>query len=237
MQRSRLSRKLEKQSKNNLIFSILGILIVFLILFKFGVPFLINFSLLVSGTKNSSETVKNDTSAFISAPVLNPLPTATNSAKTTISGIASSDQTISLYLNDEVIDKMKTEKDGSFSFKEIILDKGENTIKTKAVTKDNKLSDFSETVIINYKSDPTTLSIDNPSDGQSFSKDESPINIVGKTDPGVKVTINDLWAIVNSNGNFSYKLPLQNGENTIKIVATDEAGNKTELERKVNYSP
>ena len=48
--------------------------------------------------------------------------------------------------------------------------------------------------------------------------------------------MNEFWAIVDAGGNFSYTLPLQNGENTIKVVATDEAGNKTEYEVKVTYS-
>ena len=70
-----------------------------------------------------------------------------------------------------------------------------------------------------------------------FEKDQSTVKVLGKTDPGVRVTVNGFWAVIDENNNFSYNLPLQNGENMIKIEAIDQAGNKTEKEIKVTYSP
>lgn len=235
--RSRLARRLEQQSKRNLLISALGIFVVLFLLFKFGLPLLINFTLFISGFKNSQDTSSEKSVSFVSPPVLNPLPTATNSAMVVISGSALQKQTVILYLDGGLVGKMKVDKETNFSFEEIELTKGTNIITARALDENGKESENSDPLTILFKTDSPQLSIDSPSDEQSFSKDDKTVQVRGKTDPGVKVTVNDLWAITDENGNFSYQLPLRDGENMIKILAVDEAGNKTEAERKVNYSP
>ncbi|MBI3070127.1 MAG: hypothetical protein HYY87_02375 [Candidatus Levybacteria bacterium] len=236
MKRSRLARRLEQQSKRNLLISALGILAVLFLLFKFGLPLLINFTLFISGFKNSQETAEKSVS-FVAPPVLNPLPSATNSAEVVISGSALQKQTVMLYLDGALVDKMKADKDGNFLFEEVKLTRGTNIIKARAMDEKGKESENSQQITVLFKSDLPLLTIDSPNEGQSFSKDDKTAQVKGKTDPGVKVTVNDFWAIVDESGNFSYQLPLRDGENKIKVIAVDEAGNKTETERKVNYSP
>ena len=237
MKRSRLSKRLEKQSQKTFFLSILGIIVVIALIFKFGIPLLINFSMLASGNKNSQDNEKNNSASFVAPPVLDPLFDATHSAQINISGKASPKQTINLYVNDDLNEKTETKEDGSFEFKEISLQTGENKIKTKAITNEKKESDYSNTFTVIFKKDPPSLSIDSPTDGQSFSKDDNSINITGKTDSGSKVTVNGFWAIADSDGKFSYNMRLQDGENSIKVVATDEADNNIEKEIKVKYSP
>jgi len=235
MSRSRLSRRVEQKTKKHLLLSILGIILVLLLMFKFGIPLLINISLFLSGTKSTQEQSQNYNPSFIAPPILNPFPQATSSANVIIMGIASKDQTISLYINDSLVDSIKTKDNGTFSFKQTISTR-ENTIKAKAIV-GNKESEFSNSITTSFKSDPPSLKISSPSDGQSFSKDQNIVDVKGTTDSDVKITVNGFWAITDDSGNFSYKLPLQNGENKIKIVATDTAGNKKELEIKVTYNP
>lgn len=235
MARSRLSRRMETRSKKNLFLSVLGIVLIMFLMFKFGLPLLINLSLFLSGSKDNQEQLKNQDPSFIAPPILNSFPQATSSADIIISGIASKNQTINLYINENLIDKIKTKDNGSFSFKEKIST-GENVIKTKAVVGD-KESEFSEIITTVFKNAPPSLNISSPTDGQSFAKDQNIAEIKGVTDIDVKVTVNGLWAITDNNGNFLYRLPLQNGENKIKVVAVDIAGNKTEKEIKVNFSP
>lgn len=234
--RSRLSRTAEKQSKKSTILSIIGMIIVIGLLAKFGTAILTNITIFLSGSQNTPTTTHSAADVFVAPPVLNPLPNATNSAQTNVSGKAMAKQTINLYVNDTIVDKTQTAKDNTFEFKEITLSKGENVIKTKAINEQEKESDFSNSSTIVFKSDAPTLTIDSPSDNQTFQKDDSPVTVKGKTDSGVRITINDLRAIVDDSGSFSYNLPLKGGDNIIKIVATDQAGNKTELQRKVTYS-
>lgn len=231
--RSRLYRKLENDSKRNFYLSIFGILVLFILLFKFGLPLLINFSLLISGSKQVSSSSSNS-AEFVVPPQLNLLPTATNSAKFVLSGKSVPLATVSFYLNDNLVDKTQSDKKGEFSF-DSALSKGDNKIYAKA-TLDNKSSDPSEILTVLFKDSKPTLSINSPSDGQQFSKDQNEISISGNTDSDVRVTVNGFWAIVDQSNNFNYKLKLQNGENVIKIEAVDQAGNKTEKEIKVKYS-
>ncbi|MEK7518167.1 MAG: hypothetical protein AAB583_06515 [Patescibacteria group bacterium] len=232
--RSRLSRKIDQQSKKNLFFSVIGIIIVLFILILFGIPLLVNFSLFIAGSNNSDEESKNNVTSFVPAPILNSMPSATSSADVVISGFAFPKQSIELYINDSLIDKMLVDDKGTFSFKERI-NLGENIIKVKAKI-DNKESGFSRPISITLRDKAPDLNIDSPSDGQSFSKDESIIDIRGTTDSDVKITVNGFWAITDGSGHFSYRLPLVSGENKIKIVAENQAGNKTEKELTVNSS-
>ena len=232
MTKSRLSRRIEQKTKKNLLLSVLGIILVLLLVFKFGLPLLINLSLFLSGSKGGEAQLENKAS-FIAPPILNSFPQATSSANITISGISSKDETIKLYINDGFVQETKTKEDGTFSFEEEIK-LGENTIKVKAAVGD-KESEFSKSITIALKSAPPSLNVSSPSDNQSF-KDQNTVDIQGTTDPDVKITVNGFWAITDSQGLFSYRLPLQSGENKIKITATDIAGNKTEKEIKVTYS-
>lgn len=226
---------MEAKTKKNLLLSILGIALVMLLMFKFGLPLLINLSLFLSGSRANQEQLKDQDPFFIAPPILNSSPRATSSANIIVSGVALKDQTINLYINGNLIDKTRTEDDGSFSFKEA-LSTGENVIKAKAVVED-KESEFSQTLAIAFKNAPPSLNIQSPSNDQSFAKDQNIADVKGTTDADVKITVNGFWAITDDNGNFSYRLPLQNGENNIKIVAVDIAGNKTQKEVKVTYSP
>ena len=53
--RSRLTRRFEQKTKKNLALNILGIVLIIFIVFKFGIPFLVNVSLFLSGSKNNQE--------------------------------------------------------------------------------------------------------------------------------------------------------------------------------------
>lgn len=234
MTRSRLSKRLEQRSKKNLVLSVLGIILISLFVVKFGIPFLVNISLILSGSQNKEVSIAQNPS-FVAPPVLDSFPEATASAEIIISGVGSKNQSINLYINNDLINTVKTDNDGKFSFKETLVP-GESTIKAKAIANE-KESDFSNAIVTSFKSAPPSLNVNSPSNDQSFSKDQNTANIKGTTDADVKVTVNGFWAITDSNGNFSYNLPLQNGENRILITATDTAGNKSEKEIKVTYSP
>ena len=235
MRRSRLSKNSEKKTRKTIILSAIGIVIILFLLLKFGVEFLVNFSLFVSGSRNQQNSTNNTNQIdFVSPPMLNPILSATNSAQIIISGKGTPDETITLYVNNSNTDETQTDKNGSFVFTEN-LSSGNNQIKAQATYK-NKKSDFSDTSNIVFKNAEPSLNISSPSDGQTFKKDQNSVNVSGSTDAGVSVTVNGFWAVMDDNNNFSYNLPLQNGDNQIKIIATDQAGNKSEKDLKVNYS-
>jgi bacillopeptidase F len=236
MNRSRLTKRLEKQSIKSLFLSVFGIIIIIAVIIKFGIPLLVNLSLFVSGTRNNQKAQVNNKASFVPTPILNTQKVATNSAQIQIEGSALPDQTIVLYVNGNLADKTPTSKSGDFS-SIITLNPDKNVIKAKAITSDGKESELSESLIIIFKSASPTLDISSPSDNQPFAGDQNSIEVRGKTDPQVRITVNNFWAIIDEKNNFSYILTLKDGENEIKIVAQDQAGNKTEKSIKVTYSP
>lgn len=236
MSRSRLSKRIVKKSVKNLFLSLVGILIVLTILVKFGIPLLVNASLFLSGARNDQESRIDYKNSFVPIPVLNTQEVATNSARFQVKGNALPNQTIMLYINGNLADKVSTDSNGNFSSM-VTLSADKNIIKAKAIASDDKESELSEGFLILFKISAPTLEISSPSDNQSFSKDQNTVEVNGKTDPQVRVTVNDFWAIIDDNNNFFYNLPLKDGVNEIKIMATDQAGNKTEKIMTVTYSP
>ncbi len=231
MERSHKKRRLQEQASRNLWFVGGGIVILFVIIFAFGTDILINFALLMSKlTGSDTVTHSQEDSNYVAPPVLNDMNDATSSAKVIISGTGEKSQTIKLYVNGKLADKTSVKSDQSFTLRDVTLDKGENEIKAKAFTDNNKESTYSNSITVTYLDKAPNLEVSSPSDGQTFSKSDSPIKISGKADSGAKVTVNDFWAITLDDGSFSYQYPLQDGDNHLKVVAEDEAGNKTTKE-------
>jgi hypothetical protein len=149
-----------------------------------------------------------------------------------ISGVAQKNQKIFLYVNNEKVDETFADDNGKFFFDNVLLQEGDNEIFVRASVK-AETSGSSNRLRIKYLRTPPSLSIDSPYDGQVFGKDDNTIVIKGKTDNGVKVTVNGFWAVMKADGSFEYLLPLAVGENTISVIAQDEAGNITDKSFKV----
>lgn len=228
--RSRLKSNVKKRTIHILLI-ITGILIV---LALFGSQILIVFSTALGTLKGDKDQVSETTNvSYIAPPVLDPLPAATNKKDTSVSGSTSADKaSIELYVNGKNVDKLDADKNGNFTFQSIQLNTGDNEINAKS-TVSNKTSEYSNSLKIKYIGKEPSLEISSPLNDQKFKKDESPIKIIGKTDQGVKVTINDFWAMSNEDGSFYYPYNLKDGDNNLVILATDDAGNKTKKELKI----
>lgn len=234
--RSRLNKSFQRKSRNTFILSVLAIVLILIALLKFGLPLISDASFLFGKATNLTKNEEIDKKievVFVPIPNLDELPSATKEKTVIVSGNSISGLTILLFLNGKKIEEIKTSENGDFE-KEITLSEGENIIKAKAV-KENSESDFSNSISIAVKNKGPELSIDSPSDGAQISG-SNPVEIKGKTDPDSSVLVNDFQAISNSNGDWSYFLTLKGGENEIKAISTDLAGNKTEKIIRVNYA-
>lgn len=241
MGKSHLKKSLEKKSKRSLLITSVGIILFIIIIIIFGQSALVNFSILLGRGKDSQNTLDSDkisTDIIISAPELSSQLDATNSAKIDINGSIFTDLKVQirLYRQDELIDVIDIKEENSFTFKDIELIEGSNKLKSVAVYK-GKTSENSNILTINYLKNNPTLNIEYPKDGISLTGGNTAITIKGKTDSGNTVSVNGYKAIIKNDGNFTYDLTLISGENKIKIISTDKAGNTTEKEIKINYSP
>lgn len=228
---SRLSRRIENKSKKQTYFFLGGILIIVVFLFKFGVPTLEILTNALSRNKGNNLSVAGK--EFLEPPSLI-LPEATNSAILIVNGTAPDDSgEIEIYVNSNLENTMTLDQMG-FNMK-VSLKNGDNSIKARYVKGDKK-SEFSEEYHVSFVKGEPKLEISNPHDGDHFTKADQQILVSGITDSENTVTVNGFVAIVDTSGNFTYNLNLSEGDNDIKIAATNPAGNTTTKTMKVNYS-
>lgn len=235
---SHIRRHVEEQKKHTIIYSILGSIILILFLIFYGLPLFTKYILYLGNTKQDVNNIQpSDGLSYIAPPVLDDSFNATNSAKITISGIAAKGQTVKLYTNGSIAGQQDTDDQGKFNFDNVILNNGNNTIQAKSFA-GSKESAFSNTLTIRYLNKGPNLTVTAPNGDETLSGgDNQTLHVQGSTDPNTNVTINGSWAIVNDNGSFTYDFPLQNGDNDIKIIATDQAGNTTTVEHHVTFNP
>jgi bacillopeptidase F len=151
---------------------------------------------------------------------------ATNSATINISGLSESQTNVELLKNDVSVGKVVSTDNGDFVFTDISLDEGENTF--WAIASKDKLgsSDLSKMVKIEYDKTSPTLTMTNPSE-DAVKVDTADFDVVGQSEKGVSVTVNNRLAMVDDNGKFKIKFQLNAGKNDIEIVVRDLAGNET----------
>ncbi len=234
---SRLARSEEKKAFRRLILTVIGTLIILLSLVFLGLPALIKLSLFMANLKGGGDTTQQKDTTQPYSPHLEASYTATNSAKIDVSGYAEPNSTLEVFLNGESLKKILLKDDGQFSLPDVSLKEGENKI--TAITKDSggNTSQPSEPLIVLFKKTPPALEVSDPQDGQSFKGDNNKAKINGLTEVGANVTVNGRLVLVRSDGTFSYDFPLGSGDNPLKIISTDVAGNQTTVERKINYQP
>lgn len=238
-QRSRLSRKMEKQNKKQVTLMLLGIILVLFLFFKFGISALSavsDFFISLNEKKDNQTNSKSSVENFVQPPFLDAIPVATTSSSLFVSGTTvDKDGLVEVFLNDSKEAEIEI-KDGKFIDKVDGLKEGDNIVKARTKIKDDKMSNFTRDYLVTYTKKGPELDVTFPTEGSTFTKSNQ-INVTGKTNSSNSVTVNGFIAIVDENGNFSYYLKLNDGDNTITVVAQNPAGVTTKKEIKVKYSP
>ena len=232
--RSRLA-EIEKRKTSRLIFfSVIIILAIGFIAVKFGLDLLVKMAVFLS-PKN--QPVAQEQKLLLLAPVINSAPTATNSAQIKISGYASSMANVVLTVNGNAGNTPVADDDGYFE-SGVDLEKGDNFISVKYTDISGNDSRESQSITIIRDDENPVLTIDSPSDGTILhGQDQKTTEIKGKTEPEISLTINNRFVSVQSDGVFSYKLGLQDGDNEIIVTAKDKAGNITERKINLRWQP
>jgi len=234
---SRLNRNAEKQSKKQFLLFGIGTIIIIFLLVQFSGSILGLFGNIVFGIRGDEKLASDNKQIdeILIAPTLDNIPNATSSAQIDISGTSShEDGRIFLYVNGKETDSSSMGSNQKFTFRNVSLRNGENIIKAY-YSIDDKKSEFSQEYAVIRSSEKPELELSSPSDGSTFKKADKKINVSGKTDPNSAVTVNGFRAVVNSEGEFSYFLELNVGDNKIIIESTNEAGIKESKEITVKY--
>lgn len=231
---SRIRRYEERRLQRRLLLALIGSIAIIIFFLVFGLKILVGFSLMVDAIRGGTPASQQQ-SSLILPPVLDPLPTATNSASLTVAGSATPGLILLVYVNEEETKKLLVPKDGRFSVSSIKVLDGTNTISAKVTDEKQNMSDLSNVLTIRIKRSPPALDISTPAPNATIIGDQNKVDVSGKAEEESTITVNDRFVVVQNDGSFSYPYPLNEGDNTLRIVATDAAGNQTIVERKVTY--
>ncbi len=233
---SRLKKHQKKQLLTSIFLYGLLLLVVFYLMFSFGIKFLINGAVFIanlgSGGKNNNPALVKSSDFFGSIDI-DSIPSATNSAKIIVAGSAVNFDNLEFYLNDEKV--KRTSLSSSDSFEEEIdgLEKGDNKIYIIAKSQKTKDSKKSKTFTVTYMADKPKLEISEPQDQAKVNQQD--IKVSGSTNKETFITVNDSPVVVDANGNFQTSVRLREGENKLEITAQDMAGNTENKTLTVTY--
>lgn len=223
----------QSQNKNRSRFYLLLSVVFVIVMFKWGLPLFMD---LVAG--NGAQRI-NESKDIIppQSPIISALPEATNSSRIVIEGFTEKGAQIELLVND-MVEKISTaDETGAFVFESNLIS-GQNRIQLRAKDEANNES-MSEVSLVTFDKKPIELIVQSPKDGSEyFGKLNQVIDIKGEIDkPNGQVTMNNSFVQVDKNGAFVHRFMLSDGENVIRVVASDKAGNSTEKTIKLNYTP
>ncbi|RHW43527.1 PKD domain-containing protein [Neobacillus notoginsengisoli] len=175
--------------------------------------------------------------AVVQYPVTAPVITSpadgsfTKDEKVTVTGTSQANgATVKLYNGTEEAGT-GTVENGKFNI-ETTLNTGANPLSVEAVV-NGKITDRSETVNVTLDQTAPVLNVTAPV--QDHKTNIEMVTVKGTTsDENLDtLTVNGQSATVNADGSFSHKVLVDSGANTITVVSTDRAGNKTTVVRNV----
>ncbi len=235
--RAQSSKKTAKKIKRNLWISLAVAIFLVYATFAWILPSIIGGVEIVTNKFHPPRQAAQqpETNAALAPPVLNIPYEATYSAQIDIPGYASPNSKVRLYVNDTPQDIIEVGGDGSFIFLSIDLNIGSNAIYGKSVDDKGKESLPSKTLSLLYDDEKPNLLVREPDDGKTIQGGEKKVHVDGKTDPNMTVYVNGNFVRIGSDGNFSTDIPINDGDNDIVIKAMDQAGNTTQVTRKVTY--
>lgn len=221
------------QEKTRSRFYILMSIVLVFVLIKWGIPTFVN---LVAGTGSIRQNQDKDIIPP-QAPILSAMPEATNSAFLLVEGYTEANASLDILVNDKISLTDKAKSDGSFATI-ATLELGSNRVQVRAVDEAGN-TNISEVKIVLLDSKPIEVVIISPTDGtEFFGKNSQIVDIRGEVSkPEAQVIINNSFVLVGKDGTFTHRFQLQNGNNEIKTVASDKAGNTTEKIITLVYTP
>jgi len=230
---SRLLKKQEKEvRKQTLFFIFLSIALLLFFIFII-IPNLVRlfFNFI---DKDLVSTVEDDLPP--QAPVLfETPPEATFSAQLKIGGFADPTATVVFVLNGNQVEEKNVNEEGEFN-QLINLEKGENQLVIYTVNEFGTESLQTRSFQIVFDDEPPIITIFEPEpDSVIELKRNRSTRVMGETEAFSRVYLNDRLVMVGEDGQFSTSYFLDEGENILKFVAIDPAGNQSELEIKVEF--
>lgn len=235
---SRLARREEKRSLRKAFFFVLLTIVLLVVLVFLGIPALVKVAVFFADIKSTGTPVEQTDTVPPPAPRFNILPEYTKEPSLSLSGFAEAGSTVEIFLNDSPVGSIVVTNEGTFSFAKVNLSPDKNEIYAVSTDTAGNKSQPSPKITINFDNTPPKLEIGQPQDGASFvGERKRKIKIEGQTEENISLALNERLVILGAEGKFSADFTLADGENILKLLATDRAGNQTEKEIKVAFTP
>ncbi len=233
MARSRLSKRQQKKMVKQSLLITLTAIILLISFVVFIVPSLVQFA---GNALDGGNSVANQDQVPPQTPILSAPPAATNSAKLPITGYGEAGANAILVVDGEEVGQTEINQDGQFNF-DVPLSEGENELIVYSVDQAENESRQTRNYIINLDVEAPSIELEQPQDGASFElRKNQLIEVKGRTEAEAKVFLNDRLVYADSEGLFSTRHQLNEGENKLKFRVIDQAGNVSEKEITVNFS-
>ena len=210
---------------------LISILIFLVGAFAFFAPQLGSFFGIFSKYRNEED----ETIIKPNPPIFSSIPNSTKNVKITINGYSQPGITIKLFVNGPEKAETVVGADGLFSFGNISLNSGRNTIFSKAVDAYGNESDKSSTYQIYVDKDVPEIEIESPKKGETVKNLDKRIKVRGSVNEKATIIINNRLAVQRPDFSFEILLGVQEGSVKIEIEATDEAGNQSKETIYVTY--
>ncbi len=124
---------------------------------------------------------------------------------------------------------IRADNSGRFSFQYKLQD-GENAVELQAADAAGNITRVKRTV--GLITEPPDIELTRPMDNEWTNNQM--LTIEGRTRPGATLIVNGQNVKVNADGSFQHQLILEQGDTTLRFIATDSVGNVATLERLVH---
>lgn len=203
----------------------------------YGIPLLAKMAIFVGGLTRNEQTDAGDVTPP-APPKLAPVEGFVKTDKLSIRGFTEAGVDVKLYLNDSNAGKILADDSGEFLFPEVKIASGSSEIYVISTDKSGNSSQPSGRLKVTLDTMAPKLTINSPKEKDIISgSDKRSLKVTGETEENVIVKVNGRNAIVASGGIFETTITLADGDQEIKVEATDKAGNKTEKTVNVTYKP
>lgn len=227
----------ESKARRQLFISILVAAGLGLIFIFFLMPLL--FSFVVGVARRGSVGIGEERDVVPpQRPVLQPLPNATNATDIEVSGFTEPQAEVTLFIDGAQFGLVRADDEGAFKFS-VEMVEGEHELWASAADEAGNVSTDSQRYRIVVDLTSPTVIINQPEAGAVFTLPrERTQTVTGKVSERARVSVNGALTQTDAEGNFSVTMQLREGENEIKVSATDEAGNTSEeVQITVEYRP
>ncbi|MCM3619498.1 S8 family serine peptidase [Sutcliffiella horikoshii] len=148
----------------------------------------------------------------------------TNESTVTVEGNASPTTTVHVMNNGEEVATTTASEEGTFAV-DVTLTEGDNVLTAKSSTETGETEESAPVTVVLDQTSPE-LAITSPEDGSKTNRETVTVTGTVEDENLDFVKVNGKKATVQD-GTYSLRVMLDNGENNIRVVAQDLAGNRT----------